>query len=386
MVADLIRDSAFGHLVRLVSKGKLFPYDEEKDPALWRKYLNETKSGHAAYHGKTEAPEGDVDELTQARGLRAREGNDSEASSRTEVAEGFNEASGVRVDPEKGKDVNIIDWTGDDDAHVWFSCAGRIVSPTDDRQNPRNWSRAKKYFVTAQVVLLTFSVYIGSAIYTAGIQDVMLQFGVAQVPATLGLTLYVAGYGLGPLIWSPMSEVPQIGRLWVYIGTLCRPRTSTIPETYADVATVVFVLLQFPVIYASNFGMMLAFRFLTGFFGSPALATGGATIADMYRPQKQAYGLAIWGVGAVCGPTLAPLLSGFAVQAKGWTWSIWELTWLSAFTWVVLFFLLPETSSPNILHRRTRRLRKMTGNDKLTCEPDMMSAEMGPKEVSLLLF
>jgi len=350
MVADLIRDSAFGHLVRLVSKGKLFPYDEEKDPALWRKYLNETKSGHAAYHGKTEAPEGDVDELTQARGLRAREGNDSEASSRTEVAEGFNEASGVRVDPEKGKDVNIIDWTGDDDAH-----------------NPRNWSRAKKYFVTAQVVLLTFSVYIGSAIYTAGIQDVMLQFGVAQVPATLGLTLYVAGYGLGPLIWSPMSEVPQIGRLWVYIGTLF-----------------VFVLLQFPVIYASNFGMMLAFRFLTGFFGSPALATGGATIADMYRPQKQAYGLAIWGVGAVCGPTLAPLLSGFAVQAKGWTWSIWELTWLSAFTWVVLFFLLPETSSPNILHRRTRRLRKMTGNDKLTCEPDMMSAEMGPKEVVMM--
>jgi len=350
MVADLIRDSAFGHLVRLVSKGKLFPYEEEKDPALWRKYLNETKSGHAAYHGKTEAPEGDVDELTQARGLRAREGNDSEASSRTEVAEGFNEASGVRVDPEKGKDVNIIDWTGDDDAH-----------------NPRNWSRAKKYFVTAQVVLLTFSVYIGSAIYTAGIQDVMLQFGVAQVPATLGLTLYVAGYGLGPLIWSPMSEVPQIGRLWVYIGTLF-----------------VFVLLQFPVIYASNFGMMLAFRFLTGFFGSPALATGGATIADMYRPQKQAYGLAIWGVGAVCGPTLAPLLSGFAVQAKGWTWSIWELTWLSAFTWVVLFFLLPETSSPNILHRRTRRLRKMTGNDKLTCEPDMMSAEMGPKEVVMM--
>jgi DHA1 family multidrug resistance protein-like MFS transporter len=48
----------------------------------------------------------------------------------------------------------------------------------------------------------------------------MSTFGVAQVPATLGLTLYVAGYGLGPLIWSPMSEIPQIGRLWVYIGTL----------------------------------------------------------------------------------------------------------------------------------------------------------------------
>lgn len=62
--------------------------------------------------------------------------------------------------------------------------------------------------------------YIGSAIYTPGVMGVMSEFGVAQVPALLGLTLYVAGYGLGPIIWSPMSEIPQIGRLWVYIGTL----------------------------------------------------------------------------------------------------------------------------------------------------------------------
>lgn len=27
------------------------------------------------------------------------------------------------------------------------------------------------------------------------------QFGVSQVVATLGLTLFVAGYGLGPMIW-----------------------------------------------------------------------------------------------------------------------------------------------------------------------------------------
>lgn len=67
-------------------------------------------------------------------------------------------------------------------------------------------------------------------------------------------------------------------------------------------------MFQLPTAYASNFGMLLAFRFLTGFFGSPALATGGATIADMYRPQKQAYGLAVWGIGAVCGPVLGPLV------------------------------------------------------------------------------
>jgi DHA1 family multidrug resistance protein-like MFS transporter len=60
--------------------------------------------------------------------------------------------------------------------------------------------------------------------------------------------------------------------------------------------------------------MLLAFRFLTGFFGSPALATGGATIADMYRPQKQAYGLAIWGIGAVVSRNISGRLASLTTQ------------------------------------------------------------------------
>ena len=36
----------------------------------------------------------------------------------------------------------------------------------------------------------------------------------------------------------------------------------------------------------------------------------------MYRPQKQAYGLAIWGIAAVCGLVLGPLVGGFAAKLK----------------------------------------------------------------------
>jgi DHA1 family multidrug resistance protein-like MFS transporter len=88
-----------------------------------------------------------------------------------------------------------------------------------------------------------------------------------------------------------MSEIPYFGRTPIYIGTLT-----------------VFVFLQFAVVYAKNIGMLLAFRFLTGLFGSPVLATGGATIADMYRPSKQVYGIAVWGISAVFGPALGPLV------------------------------------------------------------------------------
>lgn len=118
MVADLIRDSPFGHIVRLVTRRKYFQYPEEKDHEMWKKYVNEEKSGYMAHHGTAEPPEEESEELNQAQGLRAREGNNSETSSRTHVGEGHNEASGVRVDPEKGKDKHVIDWYGSDDPQV----------------------------------------------------------------------------------------------------------------------------------------------------------------------------------------------------------------------------------------------------------------------------
>ena len=217
------------------------------------------------------------------------------------------------------------------------------------------------------ICLLTTAVYIGSAIYSAGTMGVMEKFGVGEVPATLGLTLFVAGYGLGPMIWAPMSEIPIFGRNPVYIGTL-----------------VVFVFLQFAVIYAKNFGMLLAFRFLTGFFGSPVLATGGATLGDIYRPAKRAYAMAIYGMAAVSGPALGPLVGGFAAQHKGWQWPIWELMWLSGFAMILLIFLLPETSSANILYRRSRRLRKLTGREDLKCEPELLGEQMTGKDIALV--
>jgi DHA1 family multidrug resistance protein-like MFS transporter len=48
----------------------------------------------------------------------------------------------------------------------------------------------------------------------------MRTFGVGDFKAALGLALYVLGYGIGPLIWSPMSEIPVFGRNVPYILTV----------------------------------------------------------------------------------------------------------------------------------------------------------------------
>ncbi|OHF04259.1 multidrug resistance protein [Colletotrichum orchidophilum] len=349
---ELLRDAAFGHIVRFVTRGKLrqFQYYEEQNPELWRDYVDADKTANIARYGQVEIPEKEFDQTKDEEGFPWGRGASVE-SDRTRVPgdEEYNELSGTRVDPEKGKNINLVAFL------------------PNDPENPQNWSLKKKVFVTFQICLLTVGVYIGSAIYSAGVLDVMKVFGVSQVAALLGLTLFVAGYGLGPMIWSPLSEIPQIGRNPIYISTL-----------------LLFVLLQIPTAMAVNFGMLLAFRFITGFVGSPVLATGGATLADIWSPKKRAYAIGIWGVAAVCSPTLAPAIGGFAAMAKGWTWPIWELMWLSGFAFVLLFFCLPETSANNILYRRAKRLRKLTGNQKLMCEAELMAEEMTPRDIMMV--
>ena len=152
---------------------------------------------------------------------------------------------------------------------------------------------------------------------------------------------------------SPFQELAAYGRNTIYIITLF-----------------LFVILQIPIITATNIQTILAFRFLTGFFGSPALATGGASMADIYPSHQLAYVIGVWALGAVAGPITGPVIGGFAAQANGWRWPQYELIWISAFGLVFLSFLLPETYGPTILLKRAQRLRKLTGNQQLRTQSE----------------
>ncbi|KZL74844.1 multidrug resistance protein [Colletotrichum tofieldiae] len=352
---EFFRDTAFGNIIRFVTGGRIrqLQYYEEQSPNSWRKYVNEEKCANAVGYSQFERTGNGVEKNDRVENnddtYQRRAGSVDTARTIVPGEGNFDNVSSTSIDSEKERSNQIIEFL------------------PNDPENPQNWSLGKKVFVTFQICLLTAGVYIGSAIYTAGLTDVMQVFGVSQVSALLGLTLFVAGYGLGPMIWSPLSEIPQIGRNPIYIGTLF-----------------LFILLQIPTAMSVNFSMLLAFRFISGFVGSPVLATGGATLADIWSPKKRAYPIACWGIAAVAGPTLGPVVGGFAAMAKGWTWPIWELMWLSGFVFALLFFCLPETSSTNILYRRAKRLRKITGNDRLKSEPEIMAEEMTGRDIVMM--
>jgi DHA1 family multidrug resistance protein-like MFS transporter len=235
---------------------------------------------------------------------------------------------------------------------------------TDDPANPQNWTLRRKGVATLQICLYTLAVYMGSAIYAPSIPGVEEEFGVSITVASLGLALYVLAYGIGPLIFSPISEIPVIGRNPPYMITMG-----------------IFVALCLAAPLVDNIAGLLVVRFLQGFFGSPCLATGGASLGDMFAIIKLPYVLGLWALSATCGPALGPIISGFSVTAKNWRWSLWEMLWLSGPIFIMMLLFLPETFQANILLRRARRLRKLTGNENYRSQSELDQAALKPRDV-----
>lgn len=76
-----------------------------------------------------------------------------------------------------------------------------------DCDNPRNWPRSVKAIVMLDVMLLNFSFYAASAIFTPSIPGIEKDFNATTAEGTLGLSLFVIAYGIGPLI---VSAFPRL--------------------------------------------------------------------------------------------------------------------------------------------------------------------------------
>lgn len=97
---------------------------------------------------------------------------------------------------------------------------------------------------------MTSTIGFCSSIHTAAISAISQDLACSNTVATLGVTTFLLGFGTGPLIFAPLSEI--YGRNPVY-------RSVLFP----------FVLFNVGCALSPNIATLLVFRFLCGFFGSP---------------------------------------------------------------------------------------------------------------------
>ena len=382
-MSALLRDAPVGQAIRWVTGNKYFQYPEEQSafqiPSSYQRDTKSVRSGSTTPAVATPAIEKDLENLPGPDALTKAE---TAADRESLAALSDRTLSKIMTRPELSHVNTRADleaaYTNATRQETLRTQASRPIKPavtsdgtilvdwyaTDDAENPQNLSRGKKAVVVLQIYLYTLAVYMGSAIFTPSEPYIVEKMGVSPNVAALGLSMYVLGYGIGPLIFSPLSEIPLIGRNPPYMVTLG-----------------IFVIISIPTAVVNSFPALVVLRFLQGFFGSPCLATGGASIGDIYSLLKLPYFLTGWAAFATAGPALGPIISGFSVPATNWHWSLWEIVWLAAPVYISLLFFLPETSASNILLRRAQRLRKMTGNPNLKSQSEIDQEQMSVNEV-----
>lgn len=81
-----------------------------------------------------------------------------------------------------------------------------FLQPFDGR-NPMTWPTWKKWFITLVMAFATLAVAFVSSAYSGGIVEIQSDFGASEELVTSGISFFVLGFAIGPLLWAPLRYV-----------------------------------------------------------------------------------------------------------------------------------------------------------------------------------
>jgi DHA1 family multidrug resistance protein-like MFS transporter len=208
----------------------------------------------------------------------------------------------------------------------------------DDNENPMKFPVWKKWTMTVLSTSTTLSATFGSSVFSSAVGVMSEEFGVSETVMLLGVSLYVTGFALGPLLWGPLSE--RYGRKTPLFG-----------------AYILFVIFQIPVAVSRNLPTIFIFRFLSGVFAGSPVVINSATFADYWAPTDRGKATAIYSLTVYVGPCFGPIVGSFTVQSHlGWPWTAWFTMILAGFTGILACTFVPETYEPELIKRKAKRL------------------------------
>ncbi|KAI0131958.1 major facilitator superfamily domain-containing protein [Xylariales sp. AK1849] len=215
----------------------------------------------------------------------------------------------------------------------------------DDPYHPKNWSLHKKVSTTLLYGLVTMTATWASSSYSAGTGQIAAEFHVGNQVATLGTSLFLVGFGLGPLLWAPLSEV--YGR-----------RIAVLTPMF------IAICFSFGTAVAKDLQTIMITRFFGAFFASAPVTNTGGVLGDLYTPEYRGIAMAGYALAVVGGPTLGPIVSvAVVIQPElGWRWTEYLTGMLQSFVLLMAIIFIDESYPPKLLVAKARRLRHETGN------------------------
>ncbi|ERS98342.1 hypothetical protein HMPREF1624_05126 [Sporothrix schenckii ATCC 58251] len=210
-----------------------------------------------------------------------------------------------------------------------------VPQPSDDPEDPLNWSFAKKHAAMFVLALESLLVKFSATLIAPGAHSLAAQFHTAASKATYIGSAPSILYAIAPFFWIPLSH--RVGRRPVLLAS-----------------QVIALVAAIGVARSESYAQALGCRMVMGFGGSAGLCIGPAAISDMFFLHEKGSRMGVNSILLVVAPYVGGVAGGAIQQnpALGWRWSMY----VSAITYAVQltaqFCLVPETIYERGGHRR----------------------------------
>ncbi|KFY12347.1 hypothetical protein V492_03928 [Pseudogymnoascus sp. VKM F-4246] len=208
--------------------------------------------------------------------------------------------------------------------HLKTSRTTLIPQPSDDPNDPLNWSQTKKNLILFVVSCTAFLPDFGSAV------------------GAVTLLPQATAWGMTPdeVNHSQVGNVFMLGAGGVVAVTL---------SAYFGRYPVLFYFIALAVgtaawcAAATTFPSFMAARILNGFFSTVAQGGGLMFIKDMYFFHEHARKINIWSAFIILSPYFGPMFTAFIISTVEWQWAFGLYTIMTGLCLILIMIFADET-------------------------------------------
>jgi DHA2 family multidrug resistance protein len=159
----------------------------------------------------------------------------------------------------------------------------------------------RKWIITITVIVASLLELIDTTIVNVALPDIMGNLGATLEDAGW----IVTGYAVANVIVLPMS-----GWLGDRFGR----------KNYFITSIIIFTIASWLCGHAGSLSELVAYRLLQGLAGGGLLSTAQAILMETWPREEIGMATALFGMGAVVGPTVGPTIGGYIVKHFTWPW------------------------------------------------------------------
>ncbi|OQU98973.1 hypothetical protein CLAIMM_04681 [Cladophialophora immunda] len=200
-----------------------------------------------------------------------------------------------------------------------------VPAPSDDPEDPLNWTPRRKLLSIICICAYTFFTSLASSTIFSVLVPLATQTGVSISTLVEGTGYMFLFFAWGLLVWQPASF--RFGR-----------RIVCLISCLGTIGTSIWS------VHISTNGQWIARCIVTGFFQAPIEALPETVINDVFFTHERGFYMGLYVLSVIGANSFTPVISGFIAEYQGWQWVFYWPAIFFGFLMVFLFLLLEETS------------------------------------------